>query len=329
MRAQSGVSVAVRRPSGEIVVREQLQHTLGERHPILKLPLLRGVVVLFETVAAGFDALDFSSRQAEVQPPTIDSSAPSVPIATVPTATSSSESKSSLSTGLTFFIAIVFGIGLFVALPHLLSVLTGMAFGGFALSSPVFHLVAGSFKLAIFIAYITLLSLFPDVRRVFMYHGAEHKVIATYEAQEPLDVSHARAHTTFHARCGTSFLLVVVVASIAVFAIILPLVGLGEGWSSHALAVLIKVPLLLPIAALAYELNRYAADHLGNPVVRFLVTPGFWLQRLTTREPTDDMLEVSITSLKSALKRQAMGDTESASQISVYKDFSAVLSGMS
>lgn len=338
MRAAAGLSVAVRRASGEIVVREQLVHPAGERHPTLKLPLLRGIVVLFETVAAGFDALDFSAKQTEVRPPTTDAkSAPEQTPTTAPAAaaaagnaasapTTEAAPASTWGTTLTFVVAIGLGLGLFVALPHGLSVATGNMFGGFALSSPVFHLVAGFFKLAIFIGYLSLLSLLPDVRRVFMYHGAEHMVIATFEAQEPLDVAHARTHTTFHARCGTSFLLVVVLASIVVFAVILPLVpGLGDGLGSHLGALAIKIPLLLPIAALAYEVNRYAAEHLQSRVVRALVTPGFWMQRLTTRKPTDDMLEVSIASLKAALHRQAAGAGSAPASIVVYPDFGAVL----
>ena len=307
MRAANGVSVAVRRPSGEIVVRERFHRALGERFPWLRWPLLRGVVVLFETVVMGLDALDFSAKQAEPA-----SAAPASP------------PPSSWGTGLTLGLAVLFALALFVALPHVLSVLVGKAFGGLALTSPLFHLVTGGFKLLIFIAYLGLLSLLPDVRRVFMYHGAEHKVIATYEAREPLDVAHARQHTTFHARCGTSFLLVVVVASIFVFAILLPLVGLGEGVASHVKAILIKVPLLLPIAALAYEANRFAADHLGNAAVRLLVTPGFWLQRLTTREPEDSMLEVAIASLATALRRNEAGAAGEASRVVVYRGFAEV-----
>ena len=187
-----------------------------------------------------------------------------------------------------------------------------------------FHLVAGTFKLLIFVGYLGLLSLLPDIRRVFMYHGAEHMVIATHEAGEPLDVEHARGHTTFHARCGTSFLLVVVVAAIAMFAIVFPLIpGLGDGYGSHLLAIALKIPMLFPIAALAYEFNRWAANHLGNPLVRVMVTPGFVMQRLTTRQPTDDMLEVALASLKAAMRRHDVGE-ELDDPIEIYRDFSEI-----
>ncbi len=308
MRAGAGVSVAVRRPSGEIVIRANASPTLGERFPIFKLPLLRGVVVLVETLLIGVEALGFSAEQVEAKA--------GDPVSAKPTG-------SNLGTSLSLAIALIAGLTLFVALPHSLSILAGMAFGGFALESPVFHIVAGAFKLGIFVGYLALLSLLKDVRRVFMYHGAEHKVIATFEANEPLDVEHARTHTTFHARCGTSFLLVVVVVAIVVFAMLLPLLGLKNEMLGHVTAVLIKVPLLLPIAALAYELNRYAAKHLNNPLVRLFVAPGFLMQRLTTREPTDEMLEVALASLVAALKQKATGSVQAAN-VAIYQDFADV-----
>jgi uncharacterized protein YqhQ len=140
-------------------------------------------------------------------------------------------------------------------------------------------------------------------------------------------VEHARRHTTFHARCGTSFLLVVVVVAIVLFAVVFPLLPwLDEGIGSHLSAILIKIPMLLPIAGLAYEFNRWAAGHLGNPFVRMLVSPGFLMQRLTTREPTDPMLEVSLTSLKAALKRCAAGVDNADSDVVVYRDFADICS---
>ncbi len=157
-----------------------------------------------------------------------------------------------------------------------------------------------------------------------MYHGAEHQVIAAFEAGEPLDVAHARRHTTFHARCGTSFLLVVVVAAILVFALVFPLLpGLGDGALGHLAAVGLKVPLLLPVAGLAYEVNRWAATRLERRLVRWLVTPGFWLQRLTTREPDDAMLEVALLSLRAALARRAQEPASSEVVIRVFPDYAA------
>lgn len=313
MRAASGLAVAVRRPSGEIVVREKLWKSISARFPIFKLPFLRGVVVLIETLASGMDALTFSAEQFEEQVAGDDAEEK-------PAASASSRFATAATLGLAF----VFGIGLFVVLPHALTYFVGTFFGGLALKSITFHLVAGAFKLTIFVCYLALLSVLPDIRRVFMYHGAEHKVIATHEAGEPLDVQHARKHSTFHARCGTSFLLVVVVAAIALFALVIPLIpGLGEGFGSHFAAVLLKIPMLLPIAGLAYEINRWAANHLSHPLVRIIVTPGFLMQRLTTSQPDDEMLEVALTSLKAALRRHAVG-SELDDPVEVYQDFTEI-----
>jgi uncharacterized protein YqhQ len=314
MRAASGLAVAVRRQSGEIVVKDRQFRSISEKYSIFKLPGLRGIVVLVETLAGGFEALNFSAEQAELPAD-----------GTEPTESKESKAPSKLGNFITMVLAFGFAIGLFVALPHGLTYGIGRFFGELTLESVAFDLVAGFFKLLIFVAYLGLLSLIPDIRRVFMYHGAEHKVIATHEAGEPLDVDHAREHTTFHARCGTSFLLVVVVAAIVLYAMAIPLIpGLDDRLSSHFLAILIKIPLLLPIAGMAYELNRWAANHLDNPLVRALVSPGFLMQRLTTREPTDEMLEVSLTSLKAALKRHEADDN--AESVVVYRDFTEICS---
>jgi uncharacterized protein YqhQ len=315
MRAALGLAVAVRRPSGELVVKDRVWPSLKDRFPIFGLPLVRGIVILIETLQGGLDALNFSAEQAESG----RDGATDAPAAGGP----------SLSTTLTLLLALTLGLGLFVALPHGLTVLVGSWLGGLALTSVWFHLLAGAFKLGIFISYLGALSLLPDVRRLFMYHGAEHKVIAAFEAKEPLDVEHARRHTTFHARCGTSFVLVVVVAAILIFALVFPLLpALGEGWSSHLLAILIKVGLLLPVAGLAYEVNRFAADHLHLTLVRWLVTPGFWLQRLTTREPTDDMLEVGLASLRAALKRNELAAESADESLAVYRDYADLAARM-
>ena len=278
---------------------------------MLKLPLLRGIVVLFETLVAGMDALSFSADQVEAATRKDEGGSK---------AARRGSAGSKLATGMTFAFALLFGMGLFIALPHGLSALVGRAFGGLSLDNVAFHALTGAFKLAIFVSYLGLLSLLPDVRRVFMYHGAEHKAIATYEAGEPLDVAHARTHTTFHARCGTSFLLVVVLFAVALFVIVFPLLpGLSNNLGGHATAIGIKILLMLPVGGAAYELNRWAASRLQNPLVRALVAPGFLMQRLTTREPNDEMLEVALGSLKAALIRNEAA--ERSDGVVVYKGY--------
>jgi uncharacterized protein YqhQ len=312
MRAASGLAVAVRRQGGEIVIKDRRFRSICDRFPLFKLPGLRGIVVLLETLAGGFEALNFSADQAAI--PAGDEEQKKPP---------TDKGPSKVGNALTMVLAVGFAIALFVALPHGLTYGVGRLFGELSLESVVFHLVTGLFKLTIFVAYLALLSLIPDIRRVFMYHGAEHKVIATHEAKEPLDVEHARRHTTFHTRCGTSFLLVVVVAAIFLYAMVIPwLPGLDDRLGSHLVALLVKIPLLFPIGALAYEFNRWAANHLDHALVRLLVSPGFLMQRLTTREPTDDMLEVAIASLRAALERHAGDDPQDS--VVVYRDFAEI-----
>jgi hypothetical protein len=157
-------------------------------------------------------------------------------------------------------------------------------------SSLVFNLIDGFIRVAIFIAYLKVITLMPDIKRVFAYHGAEHKAVNAYEAGIPLEVEAVRRYSTAHVRCGTSFLFVVLLISIVVFA----LIGLHSPW----LMVLSRIVLLPVIAALGYEVIYFGARHIQNGVVRAVLAPGLWLQALTTREPDDSQLEVALSALK-------------------------------
>ena len=298
MRAPGSFAVAVRRATGEIVVRERPWRSWSDRHAILRLPVVRGAVVLVESLLAGVEGLSFAAEQAGLNGPLAPAVVDSVGGAP-------EERKPAASAMLTsLLLAMGLGLGLFVALPHGMAVGLGHLFGGLPLTSVAFHLLAGVCKLTVLLTYLALLGRLPDVRRLFMYHGAEHKVIAAYEAGDSLDVLHARRHSTFHARCGTSFLLWLVVLAFVLFSVLFPLLpSLGSGWRGHALALAVKVPLMLPLAGVAYELNRWAASRLQRRWVRALAAPGFWMQRLTVREPTDEMLEVALVALKASLSR--------------------------
>jgi Predicted metal-dependent enzyme len=277
MRAPGAYAVAVRKKGGEVVTLRREVIRLSDRYPALKMPVLRGVVVLFQSLALGIRALNFSAEQVLEE----EDSRP--------------EKKSSGSFGifLSLLLALAFALGLFFYLPLLLT-------EGLVRLAPVlkgslpFNLVEGTIRIALFIGYILAISALSDMRRVFQYHGAEHKVVSTYEAGEPLTVEFARTHSTLHPRCGTSFLLFVMVISVLTFSLVPTSASFGVKLASR----LFLLPL---IAGLSFELLRSSAKHRGNLIYAAVVTPGMWMQRLTTREPNDDQLQVAIEALRVAL----------------------------
>jgi uncharacterized protein YqhQ len=282
MKAPSRLCVAVRRPSGEILVKNDPLRSLATRWPVLGWPFVRGPVILGETLVQGMKALSFSAQQALEE---------------------QGEELGSWALLLTLVVAIGAGLGLFVALPHLLSLGLGRVVpGGFSTDSFWFHLVDGVIKVAIFGAYLWIISLMRDIRRVFEYHGAEHKAIYCYESGGQLCVETARGYSRLHPRCGTAFLLVVLVVSILVFAVALPLLPrlAASGWLNQALLIGLKIVLMLPIAGVSYEVIRMAGKKQGRGLWGALIWPGLQLQRLTTREPSDDQIEIALAALRAA-----------------------------
>jgi uncharacterized protein YqhQ len=176
---------------------------------------------------------------------------------------------------------------------------------GFDASSFTFHLVDGVIKLIILVGYLGLISLLPDVRRVFQYHGAEHKAIFTYEQGLDLTVDNARAQTRFHPRCGTSFLLIVIAVSIVLFSATLTWQIAESTALDHVLKIFIKIPLMFPIAGLAYEFSKKCDT---SRLARALSMPGMWLQKITTKEPDDQQLEIALISIRKNLWRERLGD---------------------
>lgn len=201
--------------------------------------------------------------------------------------------------GFTFAASIALALGLFVGVPHLLTLLLGLSSDTFA-----FHLVDGGIKAVMVIGYMAAISLIPDIRRVFMYHGAEHQSIAAYEADEELIVKNARKHSRFHPRCGTSFLFIVILISILLFAAVLRVAWVDNGVLDHALKIIVKIPLMLPVAGISYEALKLSGKLKGSPLAMVPVAPGLWLQRLTTREPDDDQLAVALAALRKTLWRE-------------------------
>jgi uncharacterized protein YqhQ len=315
MRSPHSFAMAVRRPNGEIAVREEAWHSIWERARWLRRPGLRGAVVLVESLWNGISALSFSANEA----------ARAEAEATAAEGESQGDELSSLAIGGTILLALVLGFGLFAALPHLLTWLMGLATGNAALASGRdlgFQIVDGIVKIAVFLAYLALISRMRDIRRVFEYHGAEHKGIACYEAGAALTVANARGFPRLHPRCGTSFLLITIVVSIFVFSLVFPWMPefFAARWLNQIAYVLIKLPLLLPVAGLAYEATRLSARHPRSPVVRVFTWPGLMLQHITTREPDDSQLEIALVALRKTLWREALPGAEGRAAASIGSD---------
>jgi uncharacterized protein YqhQ len=273
MRGPSNWSVAVRTPDGEIEQVSSSINSVMNRHRLFRLPVIRGVIALGESLAIGFRALAISANYAAREEG------------------EDGEVKTELSRGqllFAFAIAIGFAIALFKVTPALITNWLPIETTGW------FVIVEGLIRVAIFILYIVLISFLPDLRRVFQYHGAEHKAINAYEAGEELEPERVQRFSLIHPRCGTAFLLWVMVIAIFVFAFL--------GRPDWYWLIASRILLLPVIAGIAYELIRFAGKHSGNRILMTLLAPGLWLQRLTTREPTLDQVEVSIRALREVLR---------------------------
>ena len=267
MRGKTHVAVAVRQPDGEISVDVRPVNSISDRYPILKKPFLRGVVSLVESLVMGMKALAYSAQVSGDEDEKLDSKEMALTIA--------------VSAGL--------AILLFIVIPTWsMRFLTGITQDHMAL-----NLAEGVLRMAIFLAYIAAISSMNDIQRVFQYHGAEHKTIYTYEAGLPLKVENVRPFSTLHPRCGTNFLMIVMLISMFIFTFL--------GWPSIWERIASRIILMPVIAGVSYELIRYAGAHTDNPLVRIAITPGLLLQKLTTRQPDDSQIEVAIASLKAVV----------------------------
>jgi uncharacterized protein YqhQ len=275
MRGRDAIAVALRHPDGRIVwATERLDSGFhGSRWS--KVPFVRGLVVLYETLFVGTRWL---VRSASLQ-----------------AAGAGGEGEEGVELGkgaiaLMLGLTLIFGIGIFFLIPlFLASITTGNVQNGL-----VQHLVEGLIRVAIFIGYLLLIAQAEDVRRVFQYHGAEHMTIHALEAGDPLDVRAVRKYPTAHPRCGTEFLVVVIVLSIIAFSLV--------GRQEPIVMILSRILLIPVIAAVGYEILKWGARHRGNRLVRAIMYPGILVQKITTKQPTDDMIEVAIVSMEQALE---------------------------
>ena len=270
MRGRDALAVAMRHPDGRIVYEhERLDSGTVHGHRAAKWPFVRGLVVLYETLVVGTRWLIRSAGlQAEEEGVEIGKG----------------------GVALMLGITAILGIGLFFILPLLVATITA----GNIENDLVQHFVEGLVRIAIFIGYLALISRTPDIRRVFQYHGAEHMTIHAFEAGDPLRPEYVRRYPTAHQRCGTEFLVVVIMLSILAFSLV--------GRQTPLVMIASRILLIPVIAAVGYELLRVGARHRSNPVVKVIMWPGILVQKITTKQPTDDMIEIAIVSLEEAIR---------------------------
>jgi uncharacterized protein YqhQ len=271
MKSRGNWTVAVRDQSGKIHMKRE---KLGSSPRFFKLPLLRGVIALFQALVIGLKALEFAAGNAYEE--------------------GEEEKLGKLSIALTLLVAVVLGAGLFILLPLYATKLLGLLFGGISAHSLLFNLTDGVIRVGIFLLYVVLIGLWKEMARIFMYHGAEHKVIHAYEEGRELTVENAKQYTTLHPRCGTSFLMIVMVVSILVFSFI------PQQWP-FIYKFLSRIVLIPLVAGSSFELLKLSSRWKTNPFVNLMIQPGLFIQRLTTKEPDDSQIEVALAALREVL----------------------------
>ncbi|MBU0984671.1 MAG: DUF1385 domain-containing protein [candidate division Zixibacteria bacterium] len=290
MRSKDRIATAVRIPNGEILIKTEPYRSLASRHKILGIPILRGAVVFVEMLIIGMRTLNFSAETAVAEiekEEAVKNGEEYVP---------KDQKRNSWYMGLTAVVAFVLGIAIFFYLP--LAIASWLHISREAIG---FNLLAGGIRLTLFLLYVWGISWFRDFYRIFQYHGAEHKSIYAYEMGDDLTPERAARHTRFHPRCGTSFVLIVALLAIAIYAIADTLYAVWAG-NPPALGTRFAIHFsLLPIVAGAsYELLKLSGRTRDNIITKTLIQPGLWLQRITTKEPSMDQLEVGIAALEAA-----------------------------
>ncbi len=288
MRSPERIATAVRRANGTIELKIQDYRSLFQRYRWLNIPVIRGAIMLIEVMVLGIQHLNFSADVAMMDEN----------LRAGKTSASDQKGMSTLSTALTVGTALMSGLALFFALPlvlatHLFHV---------EKQALAFNAISGGVRILLFLAYIWGISFLNDVKRLFQYHGAEHKTIFAFEKGLPLTVANVRKQGRLHPRCGTSFLMMVMFISIVFFALVDSLILYASGSINLFTRLIVHLPLVSLVGGIAYEAIKASARNPSHPVVRFFIAPGLALQRITTREPDDAMLEVAIVALKAALK---------------------------
>ena len=274
MRGSQGVAIAVRKPDNDIIIERRPVNSITKKLPFLKWPFLRGTIMLFESLIIGIQALAFSANQA---------------------AEGEGEELSTWEMALTIGLALVLGILLFVVAPTAGARLLYKTFS----SNVLINIFEGLFRILIFLLYVIAISRMKDIQRVFQYHGAEHKVINAYEAGVELTVENIRRYSQLHPRCGTSFLLIVMVIMILIFSLL--------GKQDLVMRIVSRIVLLPVVAGVSYEVLKLSAKYCDSALMKIIITPGLWLQKMTTRDPDESQIEVAVQALKAVLPA---GDSE-------------------
>lgn len=269
MRGKENLAIAVRNTEDDIILHTESVNSVTDKFSILGKPFIRGVVSLFESLIVGMRALSFSANQALEE---------------------EEEELTNLEMAITIGVALGLAILLFVVLPA-----TGIKFiQSYISSNLILNFIEGVIKVTVFLLYIIAISQLKDIKRVFQYHGAEHKVIYNHESDLPLSIENAKKHSPLHPRCGTNFLLIVMVISVLLFSFF--------GRPSFLNRILIHIALLPIVAGVSYEIIKQAGKKDANPIIKLIATPGLWLQRLTTREPNEKQIKVAIKALEGVLE---------------------------
>lgn len=275
MKSPEGIATAVRRKDGQIVYRKK---TISKSNAkLMKIPFIRGVVILLESLFVGTGELTFAANQAGEE----------------------EEELTKPQLILTLTVSLLFGMGLFIILP---SIIGGVVFRN---STALSSVLEGLLRVIIFLSYIYLISRNKEIKRVFQYHGAEHKSIYVFENKEELEFENAKKYTTLHPRCGTSFLFIVMMVSILIYSTLDVIIPKPD---THLMRILLKVGIrfgFMPIVAgLSYEIQKYSSRHMDNPLINLLALPGLKLQNITTQEPDESQLEVGMTALRASLNME-------------------------
>ena len=292
MRAPGAVATAVRRLNGDIVVQKQKFVSILEKFKALRLPILRGAVGLIDMLYLGIKTLNFSAEIAmmdiEKEKPAKNGNGQ---------VKKKSKSQSTAAMVSTLIVALALGITLFFAVPI---VVTTKVFH-FEQNALAFNLIAGLIRIAILLGYLVAISLMKDIKRLFQFHGAEHKTVFAFELSDTLIPPMVKLHSRFHPRCGTSFLLIVMFVAILSFSLLDAVLLQVFGRLTMGIRLLTHLPFIPVVGGLAYEIIKFSAKHSSTWWGKILIAPGLWLQRITTKEPDETQLEVAIVALQCAL----------------------------